>query len=140
MGESPRETLGRCWRLRGELQRLREEQRQLKQEMDGLRATCYDKARVQSTGGLGEAERLALQAAEAAEEIARELGELYRAKGKARRLIRQIPPGPERLVLEERYLLLKTWEEISRDIGYSYRHTLRLHREAVAYLEEKVCH
>ena len=35
------------------------------------------------------------------------------------------------LVLYERYILLKNWEEISHDNHYSLRHVYRLHGEAL---------
>ena len=35
------------------------------------------------------------------------------------------------LILEQRYLCFKTWEQISVDMGYSIQHTFRLHDKAL---------
>ncbi|MGN0619191.1 MAG: hypothetical protein ACI4J7_09250 [Ruminiclostridium sp.] len=39
------------------------------------------------------------------------------------------------VLLEQRYILHETWETIAEKMGYSLRHTTRLHKEALEYLE-----
>lgn len=36
-----------------------------------------------------------------------------------------------RIILQERYLNFKKWEQIAVDLNYAYRHVLRLHGEAL---------
>jgi len=40
-----------------------------------------------------------------------------------------------RLVLYERYINLKRWDDIAEDNNYGYRHVYRLHDEALAVIE-----
>lgn len=46
--------------------------------------------------------------------------------------IHSIPNVDHRLILQYRYLDFRTWEEIAIEMGYSYRHITRIHREALA--------
>lgn len=39
------------------------------------------------------------------------------------------------LLLEQRYLCFRTWPEIASQLGYSLRHTQRLHEEALANVQ-----
>lgn len=41
----------------------------------------------------------------------------------------------ERLLLKLRYVDLKSWEEISDEMGYSLQHVFRLHKEAIKSVE-----
>lgn len=43
-----------------------------------------------------------------------------------------------RLIMEDRYLALKKWEEIAVDRHYSYRYVIMLHGEALKILSDRV--
>lgn len=49
--------------------------------------------------------------------------------------IHKMADGAEKEVLIRRYLMRQTWEEIAEGIGCSYRHTLRIHGNALRYFE-----
>lgn len=49
--------------------------------------------------------------------------------------IHKMQDGVEKEVLIRRYLMRKTWEEIAVDIESSYRHTLRIHGNALQHFE-----
>lgn len=42
------------------------------------------------------------------------------------------------LVLRYRYLLCLTWEQVCGRMHYSWKHVHRLHKDAIAYLSEKM--
>lgn len=49
--------------------------------------------------------------------------------------IRAIPDDKQKKVLTYRYISGMSWEEIAVKIGYTYRHTTRLHGEALQNLK-----
>lgn len=46
-------------------------------------------------------------------------------------LIKMVDSHEYQIILEQRYLCFKTWEQISVDLGYSIQHTFRLHDQAL---------
>ena len=46
-------------------------------------------------------------------------------------LIKLVDNHEYQIILEQRYLCFKTWEQISVDMGYSIQHTFRLHDKAL---------
>lgn len=48
----------------------------------------------------------------------------------------QSVPGAKGEVLYERYIELKSWDEISEAVGYTKRHARNIHDEALAYVED----
>lgn len=46
-------------------------------------------------------------------------------------LIKFVDNHEYQIILEQRYLCFKTWEQISVDMGYSIQHTFRLHDKAL---------
>ena len=51
-------------------------------------------------------------------------------------LIKTLESHEYQIILEQRYLCFKTWEQISVDMGYSIQHTFRLHDKALKALSE----
>lgn len=55
--------------------------------------------------------------------------------------IMQLDDRRQRLVLMEYYIEMKTWEQVAVDLGYAWRHVMRLHGMALkslqSVLEEK---
>ncbi len=62
--------------------------------------------------------------------------------------INKLSNHQHRMILEYRYVYLYDWYEVAEEMGYSYRHTLRLHKKALDELvviekqekENKTCH
>jgi len=50
-------------------------------------------------------------------------------------MIERMPDERFVAVLRKRYIFFKSWEEISVDLGYTYRHTTRLHGKALQAFE-----
>ena len=136
--KDPREILRRTLHIDQEIKALQQEQDQLEESLSSLQSFDYGKPSVQSSGGRGRVEALAIQVADGKDRIARRIGQLIAAKTEARELIAKLPEGPERNVLVQRYILLRSWEQTAVELGYSYRHVIRLHGEALRQLREKM--
>ena len=130
----PREILRRTLHIDDEIKALQEEQRQLEESLSTLQSFDYQKPIVKSSGERGSVENVAIQVADGKERIARKIGALIAAKDAARELIERLPEGSERNVLVQRYILLRSWEQTAVELGYSYRHVIRLHGEALRQL------
>lgn len=65
------------------------------------------------------------------EEINHRVEELVDLKRLVSKQIDQLDKWTHRMVLRERYIHLKKWEEIAVEQNYSYRQTTRLHGEAL---------
>ena len=55
------------------------------------------------------------------------------------KLIRLLPPSPMRVVLVKRYINVKSFDDVAKDIGYTVRQVHRLHGQALAQILER-CH
>lgn len=64
-------------------------------------------------------------------EINRDIDELVDLKAEIREVIDAVPDTDLRLILEERYLNWKSWEQIAVTLGYNLRYLHRLHRQAL---------
>lgn len=137
MTEDPRDILRRTLYIDQDIQRLQAEQRQLEDRLTCLQGFDYSKPVVQGSGNRGSLETLAAEAADLQDRIARRITALIQAKREAFRIICLLPAGPERSVMEERYILLRDWRSAAEDLGYSYRHVIRLHGEAIKHLRER---
>lgn len=132
--KDPREILRRTLHIDQEIKTLQQEQKQLEESLSSLQSFDYQKPIVQSSGGRGSVEALAIQVADGKDRIARQIIQLISAKDAARELIARLPEGQEHDVLVQRYILLHSWERTAVELGYSYRHVIRLHGEALRQL------
>ena len=123
--KDPREILRRTLHIDQEIKALQQEQAQLEGSLSSLQSFDYQKPIVQSSGGRGSVEALAIQVADGKNRIARRISQ-----------IAKLPEGPEHNVLVQRYILLHSWEQTAVELGYSYRHVTRLHGEALRQLRE----
>ena len=64
-------------------------------------------------------------------EINRDIDELVDLKAEIREVIDAVPDTDLRLILEERYLNWKSWEQIAVTLEYNLRYLHRLHRQAL---------
>lgn len=72
----------------------------------------------------------------AEEEVLNErIDALVDAKREIRETIERVEDVTLRLILEKRYLLYQTWEEIAIDLSFSVRWAKERHREALAVVE-----
>ena len=63
-------------------------------------------------------------------EINHDIDELVDLKAEIREVIDAVPDTDLRLILEERYLNWKSWEQIAVSLGYNLRYVHKLHRLA----------
>lgn len=70
------------------------------------------------------------------EEVNQDIDELVDLKTDITHLIKTLENHEYQIILEQRYLCFKTWEQISVDLGYSIQHTFRLHDKALKALSE----
>ena len=64
-------------------------------------------------------------------EINQDIDTLVDLKMELRSVIEAVDSTEYQLILEERYLNWKSWEQIAVSLGYTLRHLHRLHREAL---------
>lgn len=62
---------------------------------------------------------------------------LYEIKEEIYQVIDKLPEDKYFLILFERYIAMKTWEQIADDNHYSERHVTRLHGEALKRVKLK---
>ncbi len=67
-------------------------------------------------------------------EVNKDIDTLVDLKMAIMHLIKLVDNGEYQIILEQRYLCFKTWEQISVDLGYSIQHTFRLHDKALKAL------
>ena len=68
------------------------------------------------------------------EEINKDIDTLVELKADITHLIKKLDSHEYQIILEQRYLCFKSWEQISVDMGYSIQHMFRLHDEALKEL------
>jgi hypothetical protein len=54
-----------------------------------------------------------------------------------REMLQKMSVPEHRLLLQERYINSKSWEKIALILGFSWRHTMRVHAKALKEFEEK---
>ena len=84
--------------------------------------------------GKSRIEECILKIMELEEEINRDIDRLVDLKTDITHLIKKLDSHEYQILLEQRYLCFKSWEQISVDLGYSIQHTFRLHDEALKEL------
>ena len=131
--------LSRVYYLDKELTTLVAVRDSLQEDLAFLRAVNYSKDRISSGGSRGSVEDTAIKIADAEGEVTGKINELVQAKRFVAHMIDKLPDGPQRAVMYNRYILLKTWEAIAVDLNYSYRHVLRMHGDALNQLRQ-MCH
>lgn len=70
-------------------------------------------------------------------EINKDIDQLVELKANIMKLIRGVGNPEYQTLLELRYLCYKPWEQIAVDMGYSINNLFKMHRKALASLEEK---
>ena len=84
--------------------------------------------------GKSRIEECILKIMELEEEINRDIDRLVDLKTDITHLIKKLDSHEYQILLEQRYLCFKSWEQISVNLGYSIQHTFRLHDEAMKEL------
>jgi len=69
------------------------------------------------------------------DEINHDIDKLVDLKTDITHLIKNLDSHEYQIILEQRYLCFKSWEQIAVDMGFSIQHTFRLHDAALTELE-----
>lgn len=69
-------------------------------------------------------------------EINSDIDELVDLKADITHLIKMLDSHEYQIILEQRYLCFKSWEQMAVDMGYSIQHTFRLHDKALRELSK----
>lgn len=69
------------------------------------------------------------------DEINHDIDRLVDLKTDITHLIKNLDSHEYQIILEQRYLCFKSWEQIAVDMGYSIQHTFRLHDAALTELK-----
>lgn len=134
MNRDPKELLREILSVNDEVRILWEEYETLKETAGRLQGFDYAKPIVKATAGRGDVENIAIKLADEQRAIEERVNELIRLKRQVRALLNKLPAGLERNVMLERYILFKSWENVAADLGYSYRHVIRVHGDALEKL------
>ena len=95
-------------------------------------AIDYSKDRVQtSTSADAGFTKQVIQIADLEEELKNDIERLKMLKIKINIAIEQVPDVDCSLVLSKRYILMKTWEQIADEMGYSLTQTHRIHNRGI---------
>ena len=98
-------------------------------------AIRYDKDKVQSSVSDTMSDTIS-KIIELEEKVNADIDLLVDYKTQARELIEQLPSDVEKVILYKRYFDNKSFEQISVECNYSWRHTCRLHGMALASLNK----
>ena len=122
--------LSRYRRLNQRIDRLLEEQSRWRERALKITPTLS-----QAPGGGGSGspiERHMDKVLEIEAEINREIDELQIVRQEIRAALNQLEDESLKLLMEYRYIDGLTWEQVAEKMHYSWRHTCRLHGEALA--------
>ena len=127
------------WLLRGKAAKL-EIEALLTARQQAFQLACLPPSgggeRVQVSRGNRQEERL-LALASLEEEIDRQVAALYVILGEISHAVSQVEEPILRVLLTERYINDKTWEQVADSMGYDLRWVHRLHKRAVAAIAER---
>ncbi len=108
------------------------------QELEALATNCTavmsDMPKAPS-GSTSRLEDTVLKIIEQKHEINDAIDRLVDVKSKIQKAIDELDNTQQQFVLEQRYLCMRSWEEIARDLGCSTRHTSRLHNAGIKNLK-----
>ena len=69
-------------------------------------------------------------------EVDAEIDRLVDIKAQVEAVIRQVPDAAQRILLERRYILGETWEQIAVAMNYTYRNICYLHGKALVAVQK----
>lgn len=125
-----KEYLSEIQKYRRNAEDLAERAEELRVQAEGVKAITYDKDRVQ-TSVTNRTEEIIAKLADVQEEYAQAIADYHAAADRREHQISQLSNPVEARVLSLKYCVGKSWDDIADAIGYTYRHTTRIHGEAL---------
>jgi hypothetical protein len=106
----------------------------LKESIPGV---DFSKAKVQTSAQTDRTGELVAKIVDLEALVAAKIDAFLDPRNEIRERIDAIPDEDLRLILQKRHVHLQKWEQIALDMNYTYRHTLRLHGEALRVFNYK---
>ena len=113
-----------------ELRAVEREYQRARDDITNLKAMEYDRDKV-GNSHIGDLSDAIATLEKYAERVNARWDELIAFREEAKKQLEQIKDWRYRAVLEQRYLLGESWEQIAVGMGYNYRWILRLHGKAL---------
>lgn len=113
-----------------ELRAVEREYQRAREDITNLKAMEYDRDKV-GNSHIGDLSDAIATLEKYAERVNARWDELIAFREEAKKQLEQIKDWRYRAVLEQRYLLGESWEQIAVGMGYNYRWILRLHGKAL---------
>ena len=110
----------------------------LRDMADTVRGVSYDKIGGHSSEVFSPVEQAVLKIIEYEQVISEDIGNYADSLKDIDRLISEVEDPKQQVILRRRYQGFETWENIAAILGYSKKHILRLHGEALKRISEKL--
>lgn len=125
-----KEYLGQAYRIDNRINSKLEQISSLHDLATKATSTISDMPRA-ATRNIHRMEDIIVKIMDLEEEVNKDIDALVDLKMDITHLIKLVDNHEYQIILEQRYLCFKTWEQISVDMGYSIQHTFRLHDKAL---------
>lgn len=125
------------------LERIRERLRMLNADIDHIKSPDYGKDRIVSSASGDQMINMIIKCDEEYSELMREQGRLLDARKKICEEIEQLGDDRYKRILFERYVALRSWDEVASVTGYDPTYVFDLHGKALgafAYQHRKKLH
>ena len=130
--DEKKEWLKRYSHLLNEIKELQEEHHRIMEMAVSLSPSYGDKVIHSREDGL---QKAVDELVEIGERIVKDAADISRARDEIVSAITSMPIGKERDVLWQRYILGKTFEQISESLSFDQRYILRIHQKALIAID-----
>ena len=129
-----RQYLGQAYRLDDQINNKLKQLTMLKTLATHVSATLNDVC-IQKSRNDHKMEDTILKIYEQEKELNEDINRLVDLKAEISKVISEVQNVEYRVILEKRYILFETWEEIAVDLGYSVDYIFKMHRNALDKVE-----
>lgn len=112
--------------IKRELKQIQFKLKELEERKTSIKSMVISDMNVQTSHNNNSIEDLLIKIEECIEEYNKKEIELYNKQLEIEKCINNLEPT-ERIIARSRYIEGKTFEQISVDLNYSWRHTIRIH-------------
>ena len=112
--------------IKRELNQIQFKLKELEERKTSIKSMVISDMNVQTSHNNNSIEDLLIKIEECIEEYNKKEIELYNKQLEIEKCINSLEPT-ERIIARSRYIEGKTFEQISVDLNYSWRHTIRIH-------------
>ena len=112
--------------IKRELKQIQFKLKELEERKTSIKSMVISDMNIQTSHNNNSIEDLLIKIEECIEEYNKKEIELYNKQLEIEKCINSLEPT-ERIIARSRYIEGKTFEQISVDLNYSWRHTIRIH-------------